>query len=85
MRDVFVSRDDRFSLAIDDASGRMFASFPVSNGLVEYSEDYELTGEQFAAFVENPAVALGFVEECRRHEHDELLRLQPGTRRGLAS
>jgi len=81
-RDEFFSREDRYSLGVEEESGRYYASFPVSNGVVDYEEYYELTPEQYASFLADPAAALAFVESCRRHEHDELLLQKPGWNRG---
>ncbi|MFB6610028.1 hypothetical protein ACFCVO_06910 [Agromyces sp. NPDC056379] len=81
-RDEYFSREQRYSLGLEEESGRYFSSFPVSNGVVDYAEYYELTGEQYATFLANPTEALAFVDECRAHEHDDLLLQQPGRNRG---
>lgn len=81
-RDEYVSREERFSLGVDADSGERYASFPVSNGVVDYEEYYRLTAEQYARFLADPAAALAFVEEARRHEHDDLLLQKPGWNRG---
>lgn len=81
-RDEFFSRTERYSLGVDDESGRRYASFPVSNGVVDYEEYYELSDDQYAHFVASPRDAVSFVEECRRHEHDDLLLQKPGWNRG---
>lgn len=80
--DVFVSRADRYSVSIELASGRHYASIPVSNGVVDYEEYYAISLEQSDAFLADTSAAIEFVEACRRHQHDELLILKPGTNRG---
>lgn len=80
--DTFFSRDDRYSLGIESTSGRHYASIPVSNGIVDYEEYYEITPEQYQGFLGDPAAAIEFVESCRRHEHDDLLIEKPGSNRG---
>jgi len=80
--DEYVSRADHFSLGVDADSGRPYVSIPVSNGVVDYEEYYELTDDQYARFLADPASALPFVEECRRHQHDDLLLQKPGWNRG---
>lgn len=80
--DTFFSRDDRYSLGIESTSGRRYASIPVSNGIVDYEEYYEITLDQYQAFLGNRAAAIEFVEACRRHEHDDLLIEKPGSNRG---
>ncbi|KQW08039.1 hypothetical protein ASC66_03585 [Leifsonia sp. Root4] len=81
-RDEFFSHADRYSLGTDEESGRRFASLPVSAGVVDYEEYYELTDEQFAQLLAVPTDAVTFIEECRRREHDDLLLQNPGWNRG---
>jgi len=83
-QDAFFSREDRYSLGVDLETGRHYASLPVSNGVVDYEEYFELSDIQFAAFLVNRDEALAFVDACRRREHDELLMVQPGANRGTA-
>jgi hypothetical protein len=82
-RDEFFSRAERYSLGVDDESGRRYASFPVNSSAVGYEEYYELTVDEYRRFMDDAALALAFVEECRRHEHDELLLEKPGWNRGI--
>jgi len=81
-RAVFVDRTRRFSLDVDDTSGRTFVSFPVSNGKVTYEESYEVDRETFERFVADPTRAHDMVERARRRELDHLLLFPPGTDRG---
>lgn len=81
-RDEFFSRADRYSLGVDEETGRHYASFPVNSSAFGYEEYYGLTEDQFRLFMADKAAALAFVEECRRHEHDELLLEKPGWNRG---
>lgn len=80
--DSSFSAEHRFSLGLDTGSGRHYVAIPVSNGLVDYEEYYGIGAEAFAVFSADPAAAVGFVEECRRHEHDDLLLQAPGSNRG---
>ena len=82
-RGEFFSRAERYSLGVDEESGRLYASFPVNSSAVGYEEYYELTDDQYRRCMADSAVALAFVEECRRHEHDELLLEKPGWNRGI--
>jgi hypothetical protein len=82
-RDEFFSRAERYSLGVDEETGRPYASFPVNSSAVGYEEYYGLTDDQYRRFLADGAVALAFVEECRRHEHDELLLQRPGWNRGI--
>ena len=80
--DTYFSREHRYSLGVESISRRNYASIPVSNGIVDYEEYYALAPQQYQRFLENPSAAIEFVEECRRHEHDDLLLEKPGSNRG---
>lgn len=80
--DSYFSRENRFSLGVEEATGRFYASIPVSNGIVDYEEYYELTSEQYEAYLADPSTAVPFVEECRERKHDQLLIQKPGWNRG---
>jgi hypothetical protein len=80
--DTYFSREDKYSLGIESTSGRQYASIPVSNGIVDYEEYYEITPDQYRAFLSDRDAAIEFVQSCRRHEHDDLLLEQPGNNRG---
>jgi len=82
-QDTFFSREDHYSLGIETESNRPYAAFPVTNGIVDYEENYELTREQYEHFLADHAAALAFVEEARKHEHDDLLMQKPGWNRGI--
>jgi hypothetical protein len=79
----FFSRENRFSLGLDEASGRHYAEFPVTIGVADFSEYYMVDDESYARFLADPALALAFVNECRNREHDDLLMQKPGWNRGI--
>ncbi|TFZ34350.1 hypothetical protein EWW49_24820 [Pseudomonas syringae] len=83
-KDSFVSRDLMFSLGIEETSGRFYLSFPVSNGLVDYEEYYEIDKTSFDLFQADLKVADAFAMTCRRRERDDLLIQKPGVKRGTA-
>ncbi|WP_081286947.1 hypothetical protein [Mycobacterium colombiense] len=80
--DTYLSREDRYSIGIESMSGRYYASIPVSNGIVDYEEYYELTTSQYHEFLDNREAAVEFIEACRLRQHDDLLLQQPGNNRG---
>ena len=84
-KDVLVNKAQRYSLGVEEESGRYFASFPVRNDFAEYEEYYELTRSQFDLFQQDNEAALAFVTECRNRQKDELLIVQPGRLRGVAN
>jgi hypothetical protein len=81
-KDTFFSKADGYSIGVESLSGRYYASIPVSNGVVDYEEYYEITQDQYDEFLQDSAVALEFVEACRRRERDNLLLQRPGNNRG---
>jgi hypothetical protein len=82
--DVYVNKEERFSIGIEEEFQRFFLSFPVSNGFVDYEEYYELTKDQFETFKKDLSAAMEFLRKCRAREQDDLLIVKPGTNRGVA-
>ena len=80
--DTYFSKEDRYSLGIESTSGRHYVSIPVSNGIVDYEEYYEITPGEYHLFLSDKAAAVEFVESCRKHERDDLLIQKPGSNRG---
>jgi hypothetical protein len=83
--DVFVNKAERFSIGVEEESGRFYVSFPVRNDFAEYEEYYEIDRAQFEQFQRDGAAALAFVSKCRNREKDELLIVKPGRLRGVAN
>lgn len=81
-RTVFVDRTLRFSLDVDDETGRTFVSFPVQNRMVEYEEHYVVDAATFETYVADPTRAHDFVKRAKNRELDHLLLYPPGTDRG---
>lgn len=82
--DVVVCRDQRFSIGIEEDSGRYYLSIPVSNGLVDYEEYYELDQKSFKRYQLSTIEALSFVQRCRNRQADDVLIIKPGANRGVA-
>jgi len=72
-KDLFFSRELRFSIGQEEITGKQYISFPVRNPYVEYEEYYALSDNQFMSFMENPNNALIYLEECRDRRHDDLM------------
>lgn len=81
--DLLVSREHRFSIGVEELSGRYYLSIPVSNSLVDYEEYYEIDKDAFERYQSDVSAALPFVERCRQRKADDLLILKPGTNRGV--
>jgi hypothetical protein len=74
--------EHRFSIGNDLKTGGHYLAIPVSNGVVDYDEQYQISADQYRAFTADLDSALGFVGGCRRREHDNELIYPPGNRRG---
>lgn len=81
-KNVFVDRERRFALTVDEESGRSFVSIPVRNSRVEYDEYYEVDPGTFKGFAADPTTAHAFVDRAKRRELDHLLLFKPGAERG---
>lgn len=80
--DIYFNREKRFSLGIEESSGKFYASIPVTNGLTDYEEYYEISHAQLELFKKDLNAALAFVTKCRNRQLDELLIQKPGDVRG---
>lgn len=67
---------------MESTTSRFYVSIPVSNGITDCEEYYELTDEQYHEFQRDPSAVIDFVEACRRRQHDDqilqLARSNPG-------
>ena len=82
-KDVAVSREERFSVGVDEDSGKHYVSIPVANGLVDYEEYYEIDQATFERYCADPGSGREFVARCRRREMDDRLIVKPGKDRGV--
>ncbi len=82
--DTLVLREERFSLGVEETTGKFYLSIPVSNGLVDYEEYYELDRATYDRYHADPKGALAFVARCRAREEDARLIVKPGSNRGTA-
>ncbi len=79
----YISEQNRYGLGVDMDSGKHFLAIPVTIGVADYNEYYEVSSEVFERYLTNPDAALAFAEECRLRDHDELLIVKPGWNRGI--
>ncbi len=75
-RDTFVCRESRYSLGVDDATGRLYFSTPVSGAVmsVEWEEHFEISVAEYELFVADPDAGDRFAEDCRMHRNQSRLR-----------
>ena len=83
-KDLIVHGEERFSIGIEENTGRYYLSIPVSNSLIDYEEYYEISKDEFDAFSANVAAAVEFVRQCRSRRQDDRLFMKPGKDRGGA-
>jgi hypothetical protein len=83
-KDAYVSRKYFYAIGLEAESGRYYLTMPVSAGVIDYSEYYELSRHQYDYFLGNHEAAAAFADECRRREHDDLLFEDPPANRGSA-
>ena len=81
--DIFFSKEHRYSLGTELQSGKHYLPIPVSNGVVDYEEHYEVDSNLLQQFQTQQEKALEFAEKCRMQELDELLIVKPGSNRGV--
>jgi len=81
-RDLFVYREDFYSIGVEMGSGRFYLSIPVSNRLVDYEEYYEIDLKMLDAFLDDPAKARAFADRARNREEDARLLVPPPPQRG---
>jgi hypothetical protein len=80
--DIFVFKKERFSIGIERDSKKYFLSIPVSNGLVEYEEYYEIDKAEFERFSHSLDPMRETAALCRARKNDARLLQQPGKNRG---
>ena len=81
--DTHVDRENRFSLGKETESGVFYLSIPVSNQMVDYEEYYQISRATHDSYPKNRATLIEFANECRSHQHDDILLIKPGKDRGI--
>jgi hypothetical protein len=83
-KDIIISKKERFSIGLEEDSGKFYISIPVSNGLVDYEEYYEIDKSIYESYPDNLEKIIKLVDKYRKQEKDEDLFLEPGNNRGVA-
>ncbi|WP_062120473.1 hypothetical protein [Collimonas pratensis] len=83
-KDILVRKEERFSIGIEEQTGKYYLSIPVANNFVDYEEYYEINKDEFDAFSASVLTATEFVQQCRSREQDDRLIMKPGKDRGVA-
>ena len=83
-KDLYVNKTERFSIGIEQRSGRYFLSFPVANRLCDYEEYYYIDKSIVDNYPANMDEVLVLLAKSRSRENDNMLIIQPGADRGSA-
>jgi hypothetical protein len=83
--DLHISKKDFFSIGIEEESGRYYLSVPVSSGLFDYEEYYEIPRDLVDRYPEDIIELRQLANLCRRRLNDSHLMVQPGTNRGSSN
>jgi len=81
-KDILVDKESRFAIEEDLESGNFYISFPVFNGLAEYSEFYRISHDELIEFMNNIDYLKEFVRKCKDRQMDDRLLMTPGRIRG---
>lgn len=82
--DLQVFKEDRFSIGVEEETGKYYISIPVSNQLVDYEEHYEISREMALKCHDKIAELRELAQHCRTRENDVNLIVKPGRDRGCA-
>ncbi len=63
--ETYFSREHQFAIGIDRKAGGYYLAIPVSNGVVDYDEQYRITPEQYQSFSADLASALSCAGDFR--------------------
>lgn len=80
--DRHVFKEDRFSVGIEESTGKYYISIPVANPYVDYEEFYEIDAAQYMACPNNIDELRQIVARCRARQNDSRLLVMPGKLRG---
>ena len=82
-KDIDFSRENRFSIGIEEEAGRYYISFPVTaTGFADYEEYYEISNDEFNCFSSDLDNAIDLLGRCRDRKEDNRLLVKPGKNRG---
>lgn len=82
--DNYVFKEKRFSIGRELTTGKCYLSIPVSNGIVDYEEYYEIEEELLSECPDNMEQLCILASLCRRQKNNDRLIIMPGTKRGIA-
>ena len=81
-KDLHIFREKRFTVGVEEETGRYYLSIPVANRRIDYDEYYEISRELAEAAPGNREELEHLVAQCRDRQNDRHLMIPPGTDRG---
>lgn len=82
-KDIKFSKENRFSIGIEEETGKYYLSFPVtSTGFADYEEYYEISDKEFNSFMLDFENALELLKSCKERKEDTRLLFSPSMNRG---
>lgn len=81
-KDTNFSKFGRYSIGIEEKSGKHYISIPVRNNYVDYEEYYEISDNEFEIFSKDIEQAKELANRCRGQIEDIRLLYQPSKERG---
>ncbi len=72
-KDIYINREERFSVGIEEDSQKYYLSIPVSYGVLDYEEYYEIDQEDFEKFFSEHEHLRKIAEACRERKNDSRL------------
>lgn len=79
---VYTDKENWFTIEQKTETEEYVVAVPVSNGVADYAEFYEISDDEYQRFLSNKEELLEFVRKCRAHEEDKRLLLKTGSNRG---
>ena len=80
--DKYVFQEERFSVGLEETTGKYYLSIPVANPYVEYEEYYEMDPDQYQACPANLDQLKEMAAKSRAGQNDAKLLVKPGRLRG---
>jgi hypothetical protein len=79
---IFLNKTERFSIDLETKFQKISVTIPVSNGLAEYEEFYEISEGELELFTNDDTLLKSFVHDCKNRKNDDRLLYKPGRLRG---
>lgn len=80
--DIYLLKDERFSIGIEEESSTYYLSIPVANSYIEYEEYYRIDKSIVDQYPDNFDQVKEIIELCRARKNDQNLIQKPGKNRG---